>query len=519
MPSGYWGGLVEGFSARRNEQIQQRQAEDAARRAQESKLYEYLLQSEDPEIKSLALSGLFESAQPGKRKGGMAGFLGEIQGGQVYPMIRARMDEYVPVPPRETGGPSPATSPGAAAMPSTSPVTPGSAPIPPAAAQPSIPQAPADYDGEWGPPPGMAQAGPATPPAMTPPPAPPPSQFKRRGTGIPTAEEIAEMQARVGLETRIKTATQQLTLAGATDEEVETAIMGMLGAPRNQRSLQAVNSWGVKIPGSDIVQPVLLDTTGKGYVLAGGQPLPPGAQMVRMTGGTGAGAGLTSRIEDGPEAVAYFTQLGATPEQIALVAAGSPSGAWEYRQRQDGTLEINADIYTDPTRYTAVPSLDASGNAVIRPFRNTTGTLGPVIANAPNPQPSVDQSNAKALLAEVEATITSMEAPRAGGMRTRLTPQLRDQIVRDAAVKAGLPYQSYYDLQAATGVSTARQVAPQPNAPPAAGPTQNPPASMVDRIRQRALEIQQGGGRTPPPVRSAPPPAKPPARAGGAGPR
>jgi hypothetical protein len=80
---GVWEGLLGGFEGRRREvDTINRQAAEASA-ARESKLFETLLSSPDPEIQALAVTGMLESAQPKKRKGGFSGFIGEYEGNPV----------------------------------------------------------------------------------------------------------------------------------------------------------------------------------------------------------------------------------------------------------------------------------------------------------------------------------------------------------------------------------------------------------------------------------------------------
>lgn len=222
MPSGspFLSGLFEGFNNAREENAQQNLKADADSRAQEAKVYQYLLQSQDPEISGLALSGMMESARPGTRKKGLRGWLGEVQGGDIWPQIKARMNELVPEdqpPAAAPTGPAAPTTPGSAALPSTTPVKggPTAAPAGPTgqpapavapsgggvaggpSAAPSAPAPPANSGLVGAPPPGPPLAlGPAAGAPPTLPSAPPDHPLKRRGTGIPTAEEIADAAER-----------------------------------------------------------------------------------------------------------------------------------------------------------------------------------------------------------------------------------------------------------------------------------------------------------------------------------
>lgn len=82
-------GILAGFSGRKSEIEAEnaRRAEIAAGR--EAKIYEALIASPDPEIQALAATGLLSSAQPQKRKGGLRGWLGEVESSPILPQVQA----------------------------------------------------------------------------------------------------------------------------------------------------------------------------------------------------------------------------------------------------------------------------------------------------------------------------------------------------------------------------------------------------------------------------------------------
>jgi hypothetical protein len=72
---GFLGGVVS-----QHQRIEDQNREDAASSQQrEQAVLQHLLNSDDPEIKKLAVAGMLQSTQPKKRKGGFAGWLGEMQ--------------------------------------------------------------------------------------------------------------------------------------------------------------------------------------------------------------------------------------------------------------------------------------------------------------------------------------------------------------------------------------------------------------------------------------------------------
>lgn len=488
---GYLTGFLEGFTGRRNEVHAEELKLDEARRAQEGRLYEHLLASRDPEIRALALQGLFESAQPSGKKKGLRGYLGELQGSSVFPQIQALANQLVPDEPTPHQGPAAPAIPGGAAMSTNTPVQHGSTPI----ASPGMPTEriseptfmppPAEPEPGQPPTPAMDTMGMMGPPME--------SKFKRRGTQVPTAEEIAEYQARIPLQTKIGMAQQFLP-----PDLAQKATMGILGAPQSNRNLSAVSQWGVRLQPGGPVLPVLLDQTGGGYTLSDGTPVPPTAEMVRMSGGTGQG-GITATVRDSPE---VRTQYGIPPEEK------TPTGYWKIKQNPDGSSIFIASEFVPPPTFSGTTTiLDDSGNPIRAGVPRSGGAPVP-IGDAPEAGPTVVQTDAQGLLAAVDKIITAETNTVLG---RKPTPARMDQIVKEQAGKLGMPYVTYAELQRAAKsrpVQTPRERREQ---------TVNPGMSMVDRVRQRALQNMQQGTR-PSPV-ATPPPAQPSARAVGPGSR
>lgn len=465
----YWTGLVEGFQQRRElEFLKNYQAEESNRQMAD-KVYTHLLQSRDPQMQELALSGL---ASPINRKQGLAGFLGGVESNPMMAQILARMNEQIPAE-GAGGGPAP-PRPGSAAMSTNQPVRAGSAPLEPLPDLSGQPEGPPEMMEGGGPPaapPMGAQAG-APGVGMPPPAAPPESQFKRRGTGIPTAEEIAEASAAAQMRGRSQAMVTQLQAAGATPEEIENALLGMAGAPRNQRTLSAVTQWGVQLTPDGPVQPVLLDQA-KGYVMAGGVPIPPNAQMVRMTGG------------------------GSVPRRNVVRDPASPTGySAVYLDTSTGE-----EMYRTPSEYTPPPAFGATTtitdpNEPSVPVRAGVPRGGgqPVpIGDAPGTVESRQMTDAKAL---IDIINRRMQEERRPGLPVR--PGQRDQVTREEAQKLGLTFRTY--AEAVRASQSTPEVTPRERATG---------GSAAERVRRR---LEQQGGI------AAPPPARPPARTGGAGP-
>lgn len=452
--SPFYGGLFEGFNASREANYQQSLKSDAEARATEGKIYEYLLQSRDPEIQSLALSGLFESARPGSRAKGMRGFLGEVQGGEIYPKLRQAMDQQVP---DEAPPPAP-PQPGSAALPSTTPVhggrsgsfinpsgtaetSPGGFMSPRAAAGAGTGIAGAAMEG---------QPAPAAPPGLPAPQPPPEHPTHRRGTGVPTAEEVAAASEGAKTTAHIQAITGALRAAGADDQAIQRAIMGISGAP---------------IP---------LDTTGPGPVMA--DPSDPSTPIptvrhrngdVTLIDGSPVTPGLVGWIKAG-------AQKNSTMEDKT-----SPTGYSKVFYDDQGT-----ELYRVPTEYTPAPAY--GGTAVtydpnsptsrsVTPVLRGGGTgapLGP--APAPEGQATPDQAEAEGWVKAVDAKVKEgrlqgFPVPRGGFDKT--TKQV-----------TGGKYQTYQDLQKAAQKSGALGA-------PAA-------QSVADRVRAR-IEQNRAGTAAP----------------------
>jgi hypothetical protein len=131
-------GLVSGFMDQRNQEVARQFALDQQARQREGAVYEALINSPDPEIRAHAIIGLLDSARPAQRKGGIAGWLGEMQQNPALGRIRALIGQPVATQEPTFGLPSSQTSgmiglpPGQAssmAQPSESPTEAGAGPM------------------------------------------------------------------------------------------------------------------------------------------------------------------------------------------------------------------------------------------------------------------------------------------------------------------------------------------------------------------------------------------------------
>jgi hypothetical protein len=476
---GTFSGLVEGFNGRREEEYKRNYETDATRRTQEGKIYDYLLQSNDPQMRALALSGLFESAQPGTRKKSLGGFLGEVQGGQIYPQILARMREEIP---DESSAPTPAPPPatGSAAMSTNQTTRPGSAPIsmPPTMAAPTdnsmgMPEAPPE--------------GPVAPPNLGPqagagvPAAPPPNPYTRRGTGIPTAHEIMFSN---------EMAKQEAALVGlrsARNPEEIRLISGMHGAPT---PLDTTQNGPVMADPRDPHTPIPTIRHRDGSVTTtDGTPV----EVLGLVGYVKPArtSPMQSTVNDTPE---MRKQYGIPPNEP------NTTGYWKVRPHEDGTFEHLATEFVPPPAYAGTTTLPDPSNPQV-PVRVALlrgGGKPVVLGDVPEAVKSQSQLDAEALLATVTETIKS--TTNSSLLKTSPSPAAVDQIVSNLAKTKGLPYKSYAELeQAAKG---AQPITPR---------QRTTGGTLAERVRARVLQNRGGGAATPAPLPSTPPVPPPPA--------
>lgn len=221
MPSGF-GALTEGLyqSIAEGREEQRRREETAAER--ESKILTLLAESDDPEIRSMAVTGMLEMANPKRKAKGLRGFLGEMEASQTLPRIRQLLQTPVETEVRKPGLPSrgvPVATAmrGPAALPSRPPGAPGSA------AMPS--QSPVDP---------RAQGGPALPSVLPanqlargpqPPPAPGPAFSEQRGTPTVTTRELRPRQVFLPPDERLRRDT-----IAREQAEIEGRVAGDIAA-------------------------------------------------------------------------------------------------------------------------------------------------------------------------------------------------------------------------------------------------------------------------------------------------
>jgi hypothetical protein len=135
---GWLEGLVTGYQGRSHE-IEKRKMEEAvAANEREARVYQALLNSGDPKAAALAATGMLQSAQPRRKRGGLAGWMGEVESNPIYPKLLEYMTtpqitgyetlKHVTTP--EQAGYLPTTPPGQvpAAQPDIQTTTPGAPP-------------------------------------------------------------------------------------------------------------------------------------------------------------------------------------------------------------------------------------------------------------------------------------------------------------------------------------------------------------------------------------------------------
>jgi hypothetical protein len=176
---GWLEGMVTGYQNRSHEIEKEQRDEAVAANAREATVYQALLNSQDPEIRAMAATGMLQTTQPRKRAGGLKGWIGEMQGNAVYPKLLNYLntpqqlgeDVETHVTPPQTAGYLPTLPPTAAPAAQTTAQTTTPGATPPAAQAPLPGPPPA--------PPGPLPQVPATPPTGAPPeslaaPPPPP---------------------------------------------------------------------------------------------------------------------------------------------------------------------------------------------------------------------------------------------------------------------------------------------------------------------------------------------------------
>lgn len=167
----FWTSLVGGFHDAKAQREKENLAESHAAAQREGQILSALMQADDPEtgpqVRALAIAGLLDSANPRKRKGGLRGWLGELEQSPYLPQIRALLSTPAFSQNPAVGDLPPGVDPRGATLPSRQSIQGVATP----AVQPSITEAPAT-DGTAAAMPATAPVAPAGSPTAGPPPTP-----------------------------------------------------------------------------------------------------------------------------------------------------------------------------------------------------------------------------------------------------------------------------------------------------------------------------------------------------------
>lgn len=447
----YTMGVLEGFQERRDKEFERNVANDRFQRQQEGEIYKLLLSSRDPQMHALAMTGLLESARPGQKAKGLRGFMGEVQNSQHYAKVLDLMNSFVPQepeqgpePPAPGGGPM-GPAPGSAAMSQTSPVHPGSAPIqvqanpqgevamPPAGgmaggggggsptAGSGLPAGPTNIGGAPGP------SGPPPLPATSLTPLAFQSQFKRRGTGIPTAEEVAEWTELSRRRAIDQSLLETAAKIGLSPGDTQAFVMGAHGSPQRSQMGGRIGPM-VTFEGAAGPQATIL-RNGVLYMEDGETPVPQPYQVVPTPKAPGGGsAGLKRDVIEDPN---------------------SPTGRTAVYNTATPGMRVPGIAFTPPPATTGAGTiLDANGVPVTA-SRDRDGNIIPG-PDAPSFAPSQEAQIAKSLREAVDAEIKLLQKSKVGGA-FGISAARRNQIVQEKAKAQGLGYQTYDQLLQAEG--------------------------------------------------------------------
>jgi len=180
---GWLSGILSGYADRQHEITKEAADADLDNQKREALVYQTLLNSEDPEQQHMGATGILQMGQGRKRKGGFAGWMGEMQSSPIYPVVQ----KYMTTPQTKE-----VVTPGLSAnrLPQQTPVA-GQTQLPDVQPSGLVQSANSPTEGD-----AMAQpqpVPPSTPPAPPPtvaaaPPAPPPplAPPNRRANMVPT---------------------------------------------------------------------------------------------------------------------------------------------------------------------------------------------------------------------------------------------------------------------------------------------------------------------------------------------
>lgn len=341
MPGSSLGGFTEGLWESIAEGRKRAAEQEETRAKREADILTTLASADDPEIRSMALAGMLEMANPKRRAKGLRGFLGEMETSATLPKIRELLG--TPVATQVKTPPVASRSiPVDAAMRAT-PATPGQQPV---AAPPGRPTSAS-----------MPQGSLVTPPpsgAPQPPPSVPQSAFSARGPMLQGTErtELRPRQVFLPPEERMRRDT-----IAREQAEVEGEVEGYIAAGMTrQEAVDLVKQSRIRRAGGGMGQtwaegeitPDPTSPTGWSQTLylradpTQTQKLPAGSPYGRSTRATNPREAIAAELFGQPEEDPRAVLQRLTPEQLGEVdktvrARGVTTAGETTRARVDAT--------------------------------------------------------------------------------------------------------------------------------------------------------------------------------------
>lgn len=547
--------LLTGFNRAAAAERDHVRQQEAIRDRQELSILEALTKSDDPEIASRAVAGLLDFASPRKKKSGLSGFLGETESHPMLPEIRNllqtpvakptpeyRLNVQPGLPPSEIRQ-APPTS-GAAAQPTTTPVTGGPMAMP------------TPVQGLPGPPP----SAPAVTRTMTGPP-----QMVPRRPFLTQTEQTLEI-ARAKSQGDVEGEVAGLIAAGYSEQEARELVKqsyfrrtsgGAAGMQSIAGELPDPTSPGKFVPAFGV-----FDRARGGYYDPNtGQAL-PGFRPRTTTGSTSLGADREtgSRLLFGKPATQLTPTEMAAVDKWALERAGDVSferavGAGTGRAQTALLMPMTADEAALQevkigTRWadiqgivpvtakqhdrleaarTLAPQVDLIGNLVMDVFPPQSGLIGGVTAAAVlkqkewNRDPALARlksavalalGNVARVIAAESGRLTEQDAERARAALVNLQVSLTQGDTQESAIAkiidldAGIK-KIIADIKTPGQVLEERKQGATP--PPAPAPAAKPPTSSPgpaarSEAATSAPPVAPSPGSASPAQPAAPPP-------------
>lgn len=521
----FWLGAMKGLSDWRQQEADRNLQQETLKRQGEEKVALTLLESDDPEVQMAGLSILQAAMQPPTRKKGVRGSLGEYETTEGLAPLLALANRFKGMTEAPTT-PTPAASPGGAALPPTSPVQPeaqqGPQPwrfqgqpstvtpptfgdVPLAAAGPSL-NAPQQFaaDASMAHPSGAINMGQI-------------AGRVSRDRGVarpgergrlfwPTAASRAAAAERARMETKFAV----LQALGATPQDLLAAAMA--GEGLAQGAARTSGEEWVIVPGQ--ADPVLAfhysdPRTRQAYMAYTGPdgqptPLPPGttrAPSLARAGGAAGGASLTT----------YMTQEQMLAAGIVSPEDHWPPGLYKVQQKGDQYFVLPYQPPTPPTIATGGGINPATGARQI--LNPRTGVLEDAPGTAPKVNPRVVAARALiALIGEQErlsgigTDIAALRQATQGQMRPGQWEALQglnfEQIKQLALpqIPIDAPDEMLEPILQMVPAPPPGAAGAAPAAPPA-GPSSRVPTGddWGERLADRIIREQQGRMRQSPP--------------------